>query len=347
MKKYEFVANALSKDIETHFYPDGTLLPTEEQLTKLYDVSRQTVRKSLSILEEKGLIEKKQGCGSVVTMKNPAADSGKVAVIATYIDDYIFPVQLGGAVEVLAKKHFSAVLSATGNRICTERKILKDIIREPVAGILVEGTKTAFPNPNIDLYKKISDMKIPIVFFNSCYKELDGTLCISADNRKGGYDLTSYLLAKGHKSIAAVFKADDIQGHQRYSGYISAMFDHNIYISDSKTIWYTTETKERIFEGSDLLSSIGDATAVVCYNDEIAFNLIKYLTACGKSVPRDIAVVSFDNSSLSEISPVKITSLSCGVNLGETAAKKLMDILGGRAAVSEVIPWRLEEKESS
>lgn len=347
MKKYEFVANALSKDIEAHFYPDGTLLPTEEQLTRLYDVSRQTVRKSLSILEENGLIEKKQGCGSVVTMKNPAADSGKVAVIATYIDDYIFPVQLGGAVEVLAKKHFSAVLSATGNRICTERKILEDIIREPVAGILVEGTKTAFPNPNIDLYKKISDMKIPIVFFNSCYKELDGALCISADNRRGGYDLTSYLLAKGHKSIAAVFKADDIQGHQRYSGYISAMFDHNIYISDSKTIWYTTETKERIFEGSDLLSFIGDATAVVCYNDEIAFNLIKYLTACGKSVPRDIAVVSFDNSSLSEISPVKITSLSCGVNLGETAAKKLMDILSGRAAVSEVIPWRLEEKESS
>lgn len=347
MKKYEFVANALSKDIETHFYPDGTLFPTEEQLTKLYGVSRQTVRKSLSILEEKGLIEKKQGCGSVVTMKNPAADSGKVAVIATYIDDYIFPVQLGGAVEVLAKKHFSAVLSATGNRICTERKILEDIIREPVAGILVEGTKTAFPNPNTDLYKKISDMKIPIVFFNSCYKELDGALCISADNRRGGYDLTSYLLAKGHKSIAAVFKADDIQGHQRYSGYISAMFDHNIYISDSKTIWYTTETKERIFEGSDLLSSIGDATAVVCYNDEIAFNLIKYLTDCGKSVPCDIAVVSFDNSSLSEISPVKITSLSCGVNLGETAAKKLMDILGGRAAVSEVIPWRLEEKESS
>ena len=86
---------------------------------------------------------------------------------------------------------------------------------------------------------------------------------------------------------------------------------------------------------------------MVCYNDEIAFNLIKYLTACGKSVPRDIAVVSFDNSSLSEISPVKITSLSCGVNLGETAAKKLMDILSGRAAVSEVIPWRLEEKESS
>lgn len=346
MKKYEFVANSLSKDIEAHIYPDGTLLPTEEKLTEMYSVSRQTVRKSLSILEEKGLIEKKQGCGSAVMMKNPAADSGKVAVIATYIDDYIFPVQLKGAVEVLTKNRFSAVLSATGNRICTERKILEDIIREPVAGILVEGTKTAFPNPNIDLYEKLSKMKIPIVFFNSSYKELGG-LCVSADNRSGGYELTSYLLKKGHKSIAAVFKADDIQGHQRYSGYISAMFDNDIYISDSKTIWYTTETKDRIFEGSDLLSSIGDATAVVCYNDEIAFMLIKYLTACGKSIPRDIAVVSFDNSSLSEMSPVKITSLSCGVNLGEAAAKKLMDILKGRKAVSETVQWSLEEKESS
>ena len=349
MKKYEFVANALSKDIETHFYPDGTLLPTEEQLTKLYDVSRQTVRKSLSILEEKGLIEKKQGCGSVVTMKNPAAESGKIAVIATYIDDYIFPVQLRGAMEVLSKKHFSAVLSATGNRICTERRILEDIIREPVAGILVEGTKTAFPNPNISLYEKLSAMKIPIVFFNSCYSVLNNVLCVSADNRRGGYELTSYLLAKGHKSIAAIFKADDIQGHQRYSGYISAMFDNNIYISDSKTIWYTTETKEKIFNGStDILSSLGDATAVVCYNDEIAFMLIKYLTDCGKNVPKDIAVVSFDNSSLSEMSHVKITSLSYGnVNIGEAAAEKLMDIISGRKTVSETVQWKLEEKESS
>lgn len=349
MKKYEYVADSLSEEIKTGYYPNGAFLPTEEKLTEIYSVSRQTVRKALSILEEKDLIEKKQGSGSVVKKRNPAADSGKVYVIATYIDDYIFPGQLRGVEEVLSKNNFSAILSATRNQICNERRILEDILRDPVAGILVEGTKTAFPNPNIDLYERLAGLSIPIVFFNSCYPGLKGPLYVCADNRRGGYELVTYLLKKGHRSIASIFKADDIQGHERYSGYISAMFDNKLFVSDKKTIWYTTETKERLFDGSgDILSLIGDATAVVCYNDEIAYMLIKYLTACGRRVPEDIAVVSFDNSSLSEMSPVRITSLSYDdMNIGTIAARKLVDILGGRKASSEIIPWKLAEKESS
>lgn len=349
MKKYEYVANALCEEIKTGYYRSGMLLPTEERLTIMYGVSRQTVRKALSILEEKGIIEKKQGSGSSVKIRNPAADSGKISVIVTYIDDYIFPSQLRGVEEVLSKNNFSAILSATRNKICNERRILEDILKDPVAGILVEGTKTALPNPNIDLYEKLSEMNIPIVFLNSRYPELKGPLYVCADNRRGGYELVTYLISKGHKSIASIFKADDIQGHERYSGYISAMFDNKLFVSDSKTIWFTTETKDRLFDKSEnILSAIGDATAVVCYNDEIAFMLIKYLTACGKRVPEDVVVVSFDNSSLSEMSPVKITSLSYDdMNIGTIAARKLVDILNGRKTSSEIIPWRLAEKESS
>lgn len=349
MKKYEYVAASLSDAVNRGHYPAGTLLPTEEQLTEKYSVSRQTVRKALSILEENGIIEKKQGSGSTVKIRNPAADSGKVAVIVTYIDDYIFPSQLRGVEEVLSRNKLSAILTATRNRICNERKILEDILNDPVAGIIVEGTKTAFPNPNIDLYEKLARQGIPIVFFNSYYPELNSPLYVCADNRRGGYDLVTYLLSKGHRSIGSIFKADDIQGHERYAGYISAMFESGLYVSDSKTVWYTTETKDRLFDGGqDIMSSMGDATAVVCYNDEIAFMLIKYLTAMGKRVPDDIAVVSFDNSSLSEMSPVKITSLSYDDNnIGSIAAKKLADIINGIPASSETIPFRLVEKESS
>lgn len=349
MKKYEFVEDSLFKQINTGIYPAGTLLPTEEQLTEIFGVSRQTVRRALSILEDKDIIEKKQGSGSMVKKRNPAAAGGKVSVIVTYIDDYIFPGQLRGVEEVLSKNKLSAILSATRNRICSERRILLDILNDPVAGILVEGTKTALPNPNIDLYKKLAERGIPIVFFNSIYPALKDTLYVCADNRRGGYELVTYLLGKGHKSIASVFKADDIQGHERYSGYISAMFDNGLFVSDSKTIWYTTETKESLFdEPKRILSSIGDATAVVCYNDEIAFTLIKLLTVCGRRVPEDVAVVSFDNSSLSEMSPIRITSLSYeDKNIGSIAAGKLADIINGRKASSEIIPWKLMEKESS
>ena len=58
MKKYEFVANSLSEEIRNGGLASGDFLPTEERLTQMYGVSRQTVRKALSVLEENDIIEK-------------------------------------------------------------------------------------------------------------------------------------------------------------------------------------------------------------------------------------------------------------------------------------------------
>ena len=48
LKKYEFVAKSLSEKIREGQFADGAFLPTEERLTQMYSVSRQTVRKALS-----------------------------------------------------------------------------------------------------------------------------------------------------------------------------------------------------------------------------------------------------------------------------------------------------------
>ena len=65
MTKYEAVAQAIKTDIENGLYKEGQPIPTEELLTAQYDVSRQTIRKALSLLVEDNLILKRQGSGSV------------------------------------------------------------------------------------------------------------------------------------------------------------------------------------------------------------------------------------------------------------------------------------------
>ena len=158
-----------------------------------------------------------------------------------------------------------------------------------------------------------------------------------------------HLIDRGHKKIAGYFKSDDIQGHQRYSGFISELFRSGLIIPDENVFWYTTETKEKLFDDpEEVIKFIGDNTAVVCYNDEVAFGLVKCLLSNGRRVPEDVAVVSFDNSNLSRISQVPITSLSYeDRNIGRIAAQKLVDILNGREVSSEVLPWTFIQKESS
>lgn len=70
---------------------------------------------------------------------------------------------------------------------------------------------------------------------------------------------------------------------------------------------------------------LGSCTAVVCYNDEIAFHLIRTLLRAGKRVPEDIAVVSFDNSYYSTFGPVSITSAGHDPHaMGHAAAENLL-----------------------
>lgn len=353
--KYVQIAALLRTKILEGTYQDTMRLPTEKELSEAYQVNRQTVRRALSILTQEGLIERHQGSGSYIKDNTAAAHGTSIAILATYINDYIFPAILQDAQTVFARNGYSTMVYCTQNRVNTERDILKNILSSPICGLLVEGTKSALPNPNLDLYKQIMDSGVPVVFLHGSYAAFPNAICVSDDNFHGGYLLTEYLLKKGHTKIAGIFKSDDIQGHNRYYGFLSAFRDAGLALPDSNILWYTTEEKNQLLSHGDLTlledfvkNTLQGSTAVVCYNDEIAFTLINLLTSRGIRVPDDVAVVSFDNSSYSEFCGVKITSLAHGSkHIGRIAADRLVGLLEGKKVQSEAVPWLLVEKESS
>ncbi|GCF95004.1 trehalose operon repressor [Enterococcus florum] len=66
MKTYEIIYQTIERGILKKVYEPGTYLPSESQLRKTYNVSRDTVRKALSLLMANGYIQKIQGKGSLV-----------------------------------------------------------------------------------------------------------------------------------------------------------------------------------------------------------------------------------------------------------------------------------------
>ena len=350
--KYLQLAAQLQEEISRGTYPDR--LPTEQVLTEVYQVSRQTVRRALDVLVEHGVIEKRQGSGSRVLRRAGDRGSGRVAIVTSYINDYIFPTVLQDIQSVLTARSYSALLFSTQNKSTREREILQGLLHESVDGIIVEGSKTALPSPNMDLYEKLDLAGIPVVFLHGTYNALHGALCVSDDNFGGGYLLARHLITKGHTRIAGIFKSDDIQGHQRYLGFLSAMRDAGLPIPDDQVYWYSTEERRYLLDYGhfELLSHflqfyLRDCTAVVCYNDEIADRLIRCLLSLGRKVPGDVAVVSFDNSYYSDLCPVRITSLAHEPHkMGLTAARMLLDRIDGKPCQSQSIAWRLMRKES-
>lgn len=350
--KYQIVADELRDGIRKGVYQKT--LPTEQALCARFQVSRQTVRQALSLLEAERLIDRRQGSGSHIReQKEPLKQPRlSIAVVTTYISDYIFPSILREIEAVCSDNNSAPLLFATQNQFANERKILQTLLgMEQLDGVLVEGTKTGLPNPNIRLYQKLMDRGIPLVFMHGNYEQLPDTLSVLDDNVAGGRMLVEYLYRKGHRRIAGIFKYDDLQGRQRFAGYLDALQAFSLPLEDSSIIWYSTDQKDRFLrEGVDETRAgkfFSSCSAVVCYNDEIAARVVAYLNRKGLSVPGDIAVVSFDNSQYSEMSTPRITSLSHEpYNVGRMAAELLFRHLRGEDCASALAPWTLIEKES-
>lgn len=352
--KYQFIADELRHEIKDGTYSERQPLPTEQLLCRRFDISRQTIRKALSILEGEGLITRRQGSGSYLrggTEPEPLLNC-TIAVVTTYINDYIFPTLLQGIESVLTASGSAPLLFATQNQVATERKVLQTLLTlKHLDGVLVEGSKTALPSPNLDLYQKLIEKGVRLIFLNGTYPEMSHIPSVLADDYGGGKMLVEYLHGKGHQAIAGIFKSDDMQGLRRYAGCIETMRNLDLLIEDGQFFWYNTEARMSVLSErgiTRMLERLTNCSAIVCYNDEVAIQVVSALKRQQRRIPEDVSVVSFDNSRYSDLSPVRITSLSRGEkNIGSLAAELMLQSLRGKSCASEVVPWILVEKESS
>ena len=72
--KYKWLAGRLREQLPDYTANGIHRLPTEAAISQRYKVSRQTVRQALSVLEQEGLIEKRQGSGSYITGRSRGED---------------------------------------------------------------------------------------------------------------------------------------------------------------------------------------------------------------------------------------------------------------------------------
>lgn len=71
--RYVQIFNTLSRRMETGTYSVDTRLPTESELCDEFNASRFTVREALRRLVEQGMVQRRQGAGSIVVSATPQA----------------------------------------------------------------------------------------------------------------------------------------------------------------------------------------------------------------------------------------------------------------------------------
>ena len=326
--KYYTLMEELKQAIMSGSIKPGEKLPSENELSDRYHISRHTVRKALSILINEGYIEAEHGRGTFCSQRmGHMKNSRNVAVVTTYISDYIFPRLIQGMDKVLTENGYSIILKNTANSRTKEERVLEDILTKDIEGLIIEPSKSQIYCKHTNLYAMLDQYEIPYVFIQGVYSQMIDKPHILMDDCKGGYMVTKHLIDVGHRKILGIFKADDFQGKERHKGYVKALQAAGIAYDPDMVVWFHTEdrkTKPAMMMELFLEQKV-EMDAVVCYNDQIAIEVIRCLQRNGLRVPEDISVTGYDNSVIAEGTVGLTTITHPQEKLGEMAAELLLE----------------------
>ena len=222
LKYYDLMEQLHGKIMSGEIRP-GEKLPSENELSAEYGVSRQTVRKALQILQNEGYIYAEHGRGTFCSeMLRHTTPSKNIAVVTTYLSDYIFPRIVQGIDQVLTENGYSILLKNTRNSRSLEAKCLEELLQKDIDGLIIEPSKSQIFCRHVNLYEMLDSYHIPYVFIQGVHAQLLDRPQILLDDCRGAYLATRYLIELGHRRIVGVFKSDDTQGQQRHKGYVQA-----------------------------------------------------------------------------------------------------------------------------
>ncbi|WP_461226749.1 substrate-binding domain-containing protein [Lacticaseibacillus suihuaensis] len=333
-KKYQAVTAAIRDWLEHGQYEDDAKLPTESALMQQFGVSRHTIRKALGELEAANWVYRVQGAGTFVTAKakrTVTPPRGTVAVVATYLNDYIFPSIIAGAEQVLRQAGVSLMLASTHNDPALEAQTLATLAANSVSGVIIEPSQSAFGLANRAGYQKLIAAGVPVLTINAKAADLPVPALV-LDDYEGGRLATQYLLARHHVNLLGVFKTDDRQGVDRMNGFVTALQQAG-GPSTGSFLQYRTETPATALEDQlqQVLRRADRPTAVVCYNDAVAQRVAIVAQRLGLAVPGDLSLIGFDNAGLTTAGGEALTSVAHPkAQMGQDAAALMLEMLAAK-----------------
>jgi DNA-binding LacI/PurR family transcriptional regulator len=226
---------------------------------------------------------------------------------------------------------------------------MRVLVDRRVDGLIVNCAVGLEGASNAPMFAEMRQNGTPLVEVFGQFVE--GVPHVTVDYQAGAAAAVKHLISKGHKRIALYTHADFRQGEktrglfwtawEHYRGYTRALKEAGL---EEIPVTYKLR-KDGPREGATYFAAYQHAatlfehpskpTAVVCYRGSAAEALLQYANAHPKGVPEGFGLVVFDR-----VRPVVTQNIDLHVlpvpteQVGQAAAKLLMDLIGGREAES-------------
>lgn len=244
--------------------------------------------------------------------------SNTIGLIVSDIRNPFF-TSISRAVEDMAyEQGYSLLLCNTDENPEKETIYLNLMQDENVAGIIFSPTRQTAMNVSA------SDFAFPLVIVDRSVGDADVD-AVLLDNVDAGYRLTTHLIENGYQRIAALCGEMSTTGRERQQGYEKALQAHNL----SRLPEHVKFLQPRIETGyaatMKMLSSSNRPDAILATNSMIAAGVLQAIRECNLTIPDDIALVTFDETTWASLVQPAITLIAQPTyEIGKTAAELLL-----------------------
>ena len=324
---YDYILDYIKKNN----YVKDDRLPTGKEIAETLGVSRITVQRALSELQEAGIIYRVQGSGTFLAKDiNDGVAAGVTIVPMVVSHDGVSTrsFEMIQGAETFFSSH-NCYLTVHNSHGSTEQEveIVNRLLADSFRSLLVFPVSSMV---NRSYYYRLIRDGANIVFLDHAPNDISCNL-VESDNVTGGFLATEHLIKQGHDRIAVVCP-DDVRIYssfnERYAGYRFALKQHGLPLNQDYLAFCDNpgEIKDAVMR---LFSRPDRPTAVFAFNDLAAVEVAKEIRNLGYGIPGDVAVIGFDN--LEEVissQPQPLSSIDQDFfKIGYTAASLLYDVM--------------------
>jgi DNA-binding LacI/PurR family transcriptional regulator len=166
--------------------------------------------------------------------------------------------------------------------------------------------------------------RIPTVVAGAREPVLSGVDIVANDDEQGARLATEHLIGLGHRHIAHIAGQGAV-GELRRRSFEATMREHGL--ADTAVVERGDLTEEGGYRAAvRLLSRPQRPTAVFAVNDMTCVGALSAAEESGLRVPRDLSLIGYDNTYLSRLRHLWLTTVdNAGHDVGRRAAQRLLD----------------------
>ena len=242
-----------------------------------------------------------------------------------------------GISHVLNEEGYELLLVNTANNYHKEVEYLDLFRQNRVDGVIFLAS--VFTSLHQSVLKK---MHMPVVIAGQSYK---GFNCVCHDDYGAAYALTKHMLDKGGKIPAyiGVTPDDKAVGEERYKGFIKALSENGITISDKHKAVAEFKMESGYEQAKRILSQKLRPDGLFCATDNIAAGALLYCSEAGIDVPNELMICGVGDSHIGQITSVPLTTAHFHYKTaGIEAARMLLSAINHHDSVPRIMKLDFE-----